>query len=1310
MNQFKKLPLLLVAIAVVALLAVRIYVAQAPALQRAESDCSSGRFVLLNDKTRPEALAAILVSRGYVGTDEEASFIARHLIGRILEEGRPESIRGISNDKYGIELDSASFMRIAQCPYLLLRAESLAGGHRIAPDIRPTADAAVSKRYTVKIRNAEGGTFKDIVYLCVREHYHELVEQDGKIIDCHSADSVYAWIPVTAKTDIDLPIKDSHGQSRFFSVTPVERGYTFGSPRGTYQSGKVFKFVRNRAVLPIFSRETLKRMREDNSVFMRSSQEYRDKFVSIIALFAAFWILMFLLLAIIDRKRGGNSKMEILSVTALLSGLGVVNLFAVQNPLWGQLLGVSQFQKGFLLGGILLCVCSYVDWTSLFRYSRKAHLATGKGGIQGLWMAIAAIVISLLMLFGKSTGGAHLTLPMVPIQGSPIVKALIIGFIAVYFSTKGDLIEAYSRPGKLWKQTVLLISCIVFLFVFGLCNLALSDVGPYLVLTISVIFIFSLAAKETLTMLIWTGVFGALLLLGKQFDNYSILPFVIFALFTAIYSLYSYNRYQMVKLSPVLLCVVLLLAFHGGSLLEAAGLSDIAERVNGRSIISAHIYDNQIVGGSQIAQGIWGLARGGVVGMPDKGLSSTLPAGHTDMVYETLVENLGFLGGIAVLVCILAIIVMGLVIGVRNGTPFAFYLSSLIVLSLGIQTMLIVLGSLGIIPMTGIPLGFISYGSTALAIDMASIGILISLSRNNNYELETLCTRKFESMAKGQIWAFIALASIAIAATFYIAVISRDHYLIKPGKFIDKEGNRVVMLNPLIKATEDELRPGDIIDSKGRVMATTNEDGSRNYPFGDYTLFTLGDINTKILAGSSIRRPVGLNAEKLYESTIRGYSTNPIDLPIKTSKHYSAFLPDVRIDKEEVVRIEDFSSLLPMMKSPKEVHKWNASLEDRKVVLTTDAVLQVSLSKRLEQFVQRMRSQGKTTMRTRGEGVIMDAANGSLLCSSMFPVANQSILAELARTGATVYRDWAPGFQAYTDMDLALTPFAPGSFGKTLVTGAGLVRYSTDLADTDFNQMVYADEIVDVSLGEPTGSVSLRTAIVQSSNVYFIRLLNHYDLYDELAELYYSVGARWGYSTPYVLFPNMSITDKRSYTARIRQFGDNAVAKFARYEESGIRHRLIDAEYQPSWGQGEVSMSPLSMARYLGAIAMNGEMYYPRYCEADSVKVYRRLMSAEEAHVLQSCMKGQAAGRFGELSAYIGGKTGTPSRTDPSKGRHGSTNDAIYGFFIDGGATTAGHPLAIVIRLERVNDYSRLAIQMAKEVVIPVLRENGYLL
>lgn len=1314
MKEYKILPYIVAAIMAVAILALRIYCAQSEILKKAENDISNGTAIVVNEETNPESLSTLFTSREYLAA-EEAAFISEQLMNLINSEaGKPYSIRDLGDKKYGIELDSVGFEKIANYPYLSSRAQHLAGGQDVDSCKRPDSREPESKKFLVKIRNKKRGSHRDSVYLCVREHYNELVESNGKIIDCYSRDSIYAWIPVCGKTDIYLPVKDKKGsEERYFSVVPVEKGFVYGNAQGTYNNHRrVFKFVRTKAVLPLFGKGMLKRMRDDNSILVRSPKEYRDKYISAIALFGILWMSAYMLLSIIDKKRKGNSNLEILVIVILLSGVGMVNLFNLQNPLWGEMFAWSQLLKGIALGIGILIVFAFIDWTNLYRFSYNLQLTTGKRRTPGIWMALCAIILALiLLLFGHGPGGTRVTLPVFSIQGSPLIKLLFIGYLAVVFASRSDLLEAYTRPGKLWKQIVVIATSILALSILGVLQLMISDLGPFLVIVITSIIIFSLITKETISMLIGTAIFSTTIIVCNNLSPHTYLPFAIFAVFTVAWSCYCYVRHERIKLSPIVLSLVILLAFHGGTLFNIVGMHDIAERLNGRTEIAINTFDNEVIGGSQIAEGIWAVARGGLFGNPEACLSQNLPAGHTDLAFVSICENMGILGGVLVILVMGVLLYTALKIGIRNGHPFGFGLASLIALSIGVQSLLIILGSIGIIPLTGVTLNFLSYGGTAMIVDLASIGILISLSRHKDYQLEVNNTQRYEPMSRGQLWAYIFWGFVALAVVINYGFISRNDYLIRPGKFINNKGERITIVNPLISSIEKRVIPGDILDRNGKVMATTVDGGERYYPYGDYALMVIGDLNTKVLWGTAGKRPAGLLAEERYQSKIRGYDTKPLTIPIKSSRHYSRYLPDVIFEKNETVRIEDYSALIPMMKSEKRLKEWNEQKEKRDISLTIDAELQKALSESAADFVQRKQGERKTDARTRASIVVMDAADGSLLTSAMYPLPDQRILRELAMTNTTIYRDWYRSFIAYSDMDLCLVPHAPGSTVKPLSAGAGIKRFSTSLGTDVYNQNVLSAEVVDITLGEPVGDVSLESALVQSSNVYFIKLINQYGskgLYPELASLYYAVGAGFGSAVPYVLYPHEVITSKESYTSQVESFGVRARQKYAEYEESMTPHRLIDSEYQPSWGQGELTMTPISLCRFVATVANDGKMMYPRYEGSDSVYVYEEMFSADEARLLQNCMKKQAAGRFGEYSINIGGKTGTPTRTDKAK-PSGKSNDALYCFFIEGEATISGSPLAVVVRLERVNDYSRLAIAMANEVVIPVLKEKGYI-
>ena len=180
MKKSKTFLYLLAALSIVTVLAIRIYIAQKETLLCASHNLSIGMAVLVDDKATPESLSALLNSRGYIKDTAESDYIARYLVGCIRGDfGRPSSVKDLGKERYGVVLDSAGFEAISAFPYLYARAEKLAGGMDIDPrfrkyDVRPE----LSKKYSVRIQNKEGGLHRDTIYLCIKEHYNDLVEKD----------------------------------------------------------------------------------------------------------------------------------------------------------------------------------------------------------------------------------------------------------------------------------------------------------------------------------------------------------------------------------------------------------------------------------------------------------------------------------------------------------------------------------------------------------------------------------------------------------------------------------------------------------------------------------------------------------------------------------------------------------------------------------------------------------------------------------------------------------------------------------------------------------------------------------------------------------------------------------------------------------------------------------------------------------------------------------------------------------------------------------------------------------------------------
>jgi cell division protein FtsW len=106
-----------------------------------------------------------------------------------------------------------------------------------------------------------------------------------------------------------------------------------------------------------------------------------------------------------------------------------------------------------------------------------------------------------------------------------------------------------------------------------------------------------------------------------------------------------------------------------------------------------------------------------------------LPEAHTDFVYSVIGEELGLLGALAVLALFGVIIVRGLRLTAKIEEPFEHYLAFGLTVLLGLQALIHMAVVMGLMPTKGLVLPFISYGGSAMVINLMEAGILLGLSR-----------------------------------------------------------------------------------------------------------------------------------------------------------------------------------------------------------------------------------------------------------------------------------------------------------------------------------------------------------------------------------------------------------------------------------------------------------------------------------------------------------------------------------------------------------------------------------------------------
>ena len=139
--------------------------------------------------------------------------------------------------------------------------------------------------------------------------------------------------------------------------------------------------------------------------------------------------------------------------------------------------------------------------------------------------------------------------------------------------------------------------------------------------------------------------------------------------------------------------------------------------------------------GYQLIQSLLALGSGGVMGM---GLGQSrqkcyyIPEPHNDFIFAIIGEELGLLGCMAVISLFLIFIWRGIRTAIRAKDIFGTLLAIGITGVVSVQAIINIAVVTGSMPVTGVPLPFISYGGTSLLFNLMAMGVLLNISRQTN--------------------------------------------------------------------------------------------------------------------------------------------------------------------------------------------------------------------------------------------------------------------------------------------------------------------------------------------------------------------------------------------------------------------------------------------------------------------------------------------------------------------------------------------------------------------------------------------------
>ncbi|MFN0090578.1 MAG: putative lipid II flippase FtsW, partial [Acidimicrobiales bacterium] len=181
-------------------------------------------------------------------------------------------------------------------------------------------------------------------------------------------------------------------------------------------------------------------------------------------------------------------------------------------------------------------------------------------------------------------------------------------------------------------------------------------------------------------------------------------------------------------------------ALAGGGFVAATALALSASYRRARVLAFLHPNDDPTDTGYQTLQSWLAIASGRLTGVgigASRAKWGFLPFAHTDFIFAIIAEEFGLVGAGFVVLLFVAIGVLGALTALRAPDPFGMLLASGITAWLLVQAFVNIGAVVGILPITGVPLPFVSFGGSSLCVGMGAVGILLNIARQARWRTPT---------------------------------------------------------------------------------------------------------------------------------------------------------------------------------------------------------------------------------------------------------------------------------------------------------------------------------------------------------------------------------------------------------------------------------------------------------------------------------------------------------------------------------------------------------------------------------------------
>jgi len=359
-------------------------------------------------------------------------------------------------------------------------------------------------------------------------------------------------------------------------------------------------------------------------------------------------------------------------LVAVLASVGIVMIYRVEPVLARQ-------QAEWMVLGLLLFAATIIwlrrDGVSLLERYRYTIAAVG----------IGITVLPRVPGIGQQVNGAYLAIHIgsLSFQPAELAKVAIVIFLASYLHDNRQILVTAGRR------------------VLGVTVPPMKQFGPMLIVWGAAMATL-LITRELGTSLMFFGAFLALLYVATGRFSFPLIGLLLFAL---------------------------------GAWFVAGHVSHVEDRVLAwEHPFQKSLYEREVGGSYQLAQSLFAQADGGLLGkgfdqsLLREGGHPILPVPESDMIYAVIVNELGLVGGAALLLVYLLLVARGLKTAILARDSFSKLLATGLSFVIALQVFVIVGGVTRVIPLTGVTLPFVAYGGSSVVMNFVLVALLLLVS------------------------------------------------------------------------------------------------------------------------------------------------------------------------------------------------------------------------------------------------------------------------------------------------------------------------------------------------------------------------------------------------------------------------------------------------------------------------------------------------------------------------------------------------------------------------------------------------------